>query len=809
MRKRFRKAKSVIAVVIVTLSWCQFVQAEPIDEETRLFLKSRAPGVLKLIERQKEEGGEELEEVQERGIELREMFHEEKKEHGEEWAGLLVGMENVEVEIEILVWRFEEEEIGEDEGEIALLRLLKNQIALQNKMDRMEIKFFPEAADEIEEELEWRLKNPEVALRERFEETLRDFDFVDEEDEEEEMEAEEISGPVYTPAPSGGTGKKDELHGITFNFKKEVLPMLETYCFDCHDSATAKGDIDLESALAQKPLVRNRLLWENVAERVKMGDMPPKKKSQPADSDRLKLRAWLAAEINGFDYAKVRNPGYVSARRLTREEYNRTIRDLVGLDLRPADEFPMDFSGTSGFSNSANTLFLQTAHLDRYFTSAEGVIDEVRADEKAWKKMVGNSRDAATAITGMMRRAYRRPPTHAEIKEIIARYEAELENKKPQDEALANAFKAILVSPNFLLRVENSVATAKDQEVSDFDLATRLSYFLWASTPDDELLDAAAAGKLSDSADREAQVERMLADPRSLSLGEIFAAEWLSTDDVGPRIRKDPIDNPWCTESLMAAMRAETAHFFHSLVMDNAPVVRLINADYTFLNAELARHYRIRGIEGNKIRRVSLETKQRGGIFGHASVLATTSFPDRTSPVVRGKWILDTLLGTPPPPPPPDVPEIDVEGRGRRAATSLRRKLEVHRESARCAGCHSQMDPLGFALESYAEFGQWRGGIDDRGTLPSGAKFRGPAGLKLALIDERLDDLGAQVIRKMLAYALGRQLEFYDEATVREIAEKLKPTGYRFGDLVLAITASDPFIMKRLPPASVAKSNEE
>ena len=809
MRKRFRKAKSVIAVVIVTLSLCQFVQAEPIDEETRLFLKSRAPGVLKLIERQKEEGGEELEEAQERGIELREMFHEEKKEHGEEWAGLLVGMENVEVEIEILVWRFEEEEIGEDEGEIALLRLLKNQIALQNKMDRMEIKLFPESADEIEEELEWRLKNPEVALRERFEETLRDFGFVDEEDEEEEMEAEEISGPVYTPAPSGGTGKKDELHGITFNFEKEVLPMLETYCFDCHDSATAKGDIDLESALAQKPLVRNRLLWENVAERVKMGDMPPKKKSQPADSDRLKLRAWLAAEINGFDYAKVRNPGYVSARRLTREEYNRTIRDLVGLDLRPADEFPMDFSGTSGFSNSANTLFLQTAHLDRYFTSAEGVIDEVRADEKAWKKMVGISRDAATAITGMMRRAYRRPPTHAEIKEIIARYEAELENKKPQDEALANAFKAILVSPNFLLRVENSVATAKDQEVSDFDLATRLSYFLWASTPDDELLDAAAAGKLSDSADREAQVERMLADPRSLSLGEIFAAEWLSTDDVGPRIRKDPIDNPWCTESLMAAMRAETAHFFHSLVMDNAPVVRLINADYTFLNAELARHYRIRGIEGNKIRRVSLETKQRGGIFGHASVLATTSFPDRTSPVVRGKWILDTLLGTPPPPPPPDVPEIDVEGRGRRAATSLRRKLEVHRKSARCAGCHSQMDPLGFALESYAEFGQWRGGIDDRGTLPSGAKFRGPAGLKLALIDERLDDLGAQVIRKMLAYALGRQLEFYDEATVREIAEKLKPTGYRFGDLVLAITASDPFIMKRLPPASVGKSNEE
>ena len=219
MSRRFRKARSVVIFVIVTLSWFQFVQAEPVDEETRLFLKSRAPGVLKLIERQKEEGGEELEEAQERGIELREIFHEEKKEHGEEWAGLLVGMENVEAEIEILVWRFDEEEIGEDEGENTLLRLLKQQIELQNKIDRMEMKFFPEAADEIEEELEWRLKNPGVALRERFEETVRDFGFVDEEDEEEEMEAEEISGPVYTPAPSGGTGKKGELHGITFNLK--------------------------------------------------------------------------------------------------------------------------------------------------------------------------------------------------------------------------------------------------------------------------------------------------------------------------------------------------------------------------------------------------------------------------------------------------------------------------------------------------------------------------------------------------------------------------------------------------------------
>lgn len=807
MIRRTRKLGITIVLAIAVLLTGYSASAESIDEETMAFLKRRAPAVVEAIKLQGREGGEDLGEARERAIEVREMFLEEKEEKGEEWAEVLLGLEDVEAEIEVLLWRFKEDKIGEDKGEVALLRLLKKQIALLNKVDRMEIKRLQEETDEMEEELQWRIENPEVALRERFEETLRDFGLSDEDVEEEEMEGDEKVGPLYTPASEDRAGQKDELHGITFDFGKGIRPTLEHYCFDCHDSASAKGDIDLESALAQTPLVRNRLLWENVAERVKMGDMPPKKKAQPSDADRLKLRAWLAAEIGGFNYSTVRNPGYVPARRLTREEYNRTIRDLVGLDLRPADDFPMDFSGTSGFSNSANTLFLQTAHLDRYFTAAEGVIDEVRADGNAWRNLAGKPGVASETIARFMRRAYRRLPTEAEIKEVTQRYEASLAKRRSQPDALADAFKTILVSPNFLLRVEQSSNIAKDQAIGDFDLATRLSYFLWASTPDEELL--AAAGELSDFEKRQDQVKRMLADPRSLSLGEIFAAEWLSTDDVGPRIRKDPIDNPWCTETLMTAMRAETAHFFHSLVRDNAPVSRLIDSDYTFLNAELAKFYRIGGVEGTAMRKVDLETTQRGGVFGHASVLATTSFPDRTSPVVRGKWILDTLLGTPPPPPPPDVPEIDVEGRGSRAATTLRKKLEAHRDSPRCAGCHSQIDPLGFALESYAEFGQWRGGVDDRGTLPSGAKFRGPEGLKLALIDERIDDLGSQAIRKMLAYALGRQLEFYDEATVKEIAAKLKPTGYRFGDLVFAITESYPFTMKRLPSVSTRKSDEE
>ncbi|MEM7009894.1 MAG: DUF1592 domain-containing protein, partial [Verrucomicrobiota bacterium] len=628
----------------------------------------------------------------------------------------------------------------------------------------------------------WRLENPEEALEDRLGEFF-EGEFEEEDEEMEEEETEELSGPIYTPAPEKNV-VIDDLAGVKFDYAADVIPALEKHCFECHDSESAMGDIDLETALTETPLVRNRRLWENVAERIRGGDMPPEDEPKPNEATKLQLRAWLAKEVEEFDYSTVRNPGYLSARRLTREEYNRTIRDLIGLDLRPADSFPMDFSGTSGFSNSANTLFLQTAHLDRYFTAADDVIDAARTDEQTWAALTQGGSEAA--LRRFMRHAWRRTPSDAEVHEI-------------RDDDLARAFKVALISPNFLLRVEEETASGEDAQVSAIDLATRLSYFIWASTPDDELLAAAESGELLNPDRRAVQIDRMLDDPRSLALGDIFAAEWFGSDDLGPRIRKDPIDNPWCTETLMASMRDETALFFHSLVAENAPISQLINADYTFLNDELAEFYRIDGVDGNQMQRVALETDRRGGLFGHGSILATTSFPNRTSPVVRGTWILDTLLGTPPPPPPPNVPEVEVEGGGRRAAATLRARLERHRESKNCAGCHDQIDPLGFALESYAEFGQWRSGVDNRGTLPNGAEFRGAEGLKLALIDNRLDDLGSQVTRKMLAYGLGRQLEFYDEAIVREIAAKLKPDGYRLRDLVHEIANSYPFTTKRAP----------
>ena len=792
---------SLLCLALVT--WVGRSLGQGIDAGTGEFLSERVPSLVEIMERLEKEGEEEdLEEAMEWAREIRDEYREMSEEFDDGWAGLHVALAENEAAIRLLRGKAEGDEIDEGEGWKQLRELLKDQFVIRNKIEREEVRRLRREAAEIEEEIVWREEHLEEAIAEAIEEMFHDDD---DEDDEEELDEEALTAPIYVPAQSGVPDRNAVLAGVRFDFDRHIAPTLERYCFDCHDGESAKGDLDLELALTRSPLVRDKDLWDNVAERIRSGDMPPEDEAQPEEEDRLNLRAWLVQEIDDFDYAAVRNPGYLPVRRLTREEYNRTIRDLVGRDLRPADAFPMDFTGTSGFSNSGNTLFLQTAHLERYLTSAENVVDAVQsASGEAWEALT-RGEDARAVLARFLLRAFRRPPLENEIEDALGRYEKASAAGNSHLDALAEAFKYVLIAPQFLLRIEASAEPGVDQRVGAYDLAARLSYFLWASTPDGALLAAAARGDLEDATLRRAQIDRMLADPRSLALGEIFAGEWLRTDDVGPRIRKDPIDNPWCTESLMAAMRNETAFFFHSLVADNAPVARLINADYTFLNAELATFYRIDGVDGEEMQRVVLDTDQRGGLFGHAAVLATTSFPDRTSPVVRGTWVLDTLLGTPPPPPPPNVPDLEEAGRKegeRRRRLSLRQKLEVHRASRRCAGCHDQIDPLGLALENYANFGQWRERVDSRGTLPNGARIRGPEGLKRALVDSRLDDLGTQLIRKMLAYALGRQLEYYDEGVVREMAAKWKPFGYPVRDLVVEIAECYPFSYRRIPAKS-------
>ena len=588
--------------------------------------------------------------------------------------------------------------------------------------------------------------------------------------------------------------------------------LIENYCLDCHDSDSQKGEVDLEAALGAKPLVKNMDLWRTVISRIENGDMPPKKKPQPKPEEKERLLNWLDSEINHFDYSQVDNPGYEPVRRLTHIEFSNTLRDLLGLDLNLVADFPIDLSGTSGFENSANTLFLQPILMERYLSAVDKAVEAAvpldgkpRADSPvfvAWPSGKVTEREAARKIIDrFMLRAFRRPPTEDEAKELHGVYARSRKTGESFEMAIRRALGAALVSPAFLLKSEIAQDTDESYQLSDYELACRLSYYLWASMPDDELFQLAAEKRLAKPGVLAEQVTRMLADPKAGTLGSVFAAQWLGFDALGVRVRLDPIDNPWCTDTLMAAMKKESAMVFTALVRENRPLKDLIDSKNTFVNEELAKFYKLKGVEGMAMRRVSHTDKRRYGLFGQASVLAVTSSPHSTSPIRRGEWILSSLLGTPPPPPPPDVGELDEEIEENRKL-SFRQKLEMHSKDPRCNSCHREMDPLGFSLENYDWFGRWRTKsrgrtIDAKGKLPSGTEFEGPVGLREVILAEKLDDLARQVIRKMLSYGLGRQLEYYDEPAVRKILATFKKDGYRMQTLVREVVKSYPFQFRK------------
>ncbi|MEM9658213.1 MAG: DUF1592 domain-containing protein, partial [Planctomycetota bacterium] len=450
------------------------------------------------------------------------------------------------------------------------------------------------------------------------------------------------------------------------DFQGTVAPLLTQYCVDCHGNDGALGDLNIESLISQSPLVLHREKWINVIEQAKNRAMPPEDGFQPSDAEREELVLSLHNAIYNFDYSQIQDPGFESARRLTHEEYDNTVGDLFGVEVDLAKNFPSDLAGRSGFDNSANTLFIQPILMERYMWAADEIVATLLPDAPQTERQrvayrtvfrkdpasTNGEVDPQAILKRFAARAFRRPLSDQERKDLDRQYRSASKEELPPREAIKSVLRTTLISPNFLLKSESAPRSDEDHRVSDWELASRLSYFLWASMPDDELFRLAASGKLQEPQTLARQVDRMIEDPRSLTLGSVFAAQWLGSQHVGTTVRLDPIDNPWCTDSLMEAMRSETAMFFHGLVQENEPIARLIDADFTYLNNELSKHYRISGVRGDQMRRVSLEDDRRGGILGQGSLLAVTSFPYRTSPVVRGKWILDTLLGTPPPPPP-------------------------------------------------------------------------------------------------------------------------------------------------------------
>jgi mono/diheme cytochrome c family protein len=408
---------------------------------------------------------------------------------------------------------------------------------------------------------------------------------------------------------------------------------------------------------------------------------------------------------------------------------------------------------------------------------------------------------ARNIMANLARRAYRRPVTDADVRPLLALYTS-ARARGDFDYGIEEAIQGLLVAPDFIFRVEQDrkpVGTSRAFRISDVELASRLSFFIWSSVPDDQLLDLAVAGRLSSPAVLAQQVRRMLDDPKSRSLVTNFAGQWLFIRNLAT-VNPDPVAFPDWDESLRAGFQAETELFFESVLRENRSALELLSANYTFLNERLAKHYGIAGIYGSQLRRVTLDNPNRGGLLGQGSLLTVTSYPNRTSVVQRGKWILENLLGTPPPPPPPDVPALEATTANQHL--TLREAMEKHRANAVCAGCHARMDPLGFALENYDGIGKWRskdGGapIDASGKLPDGTVFDGPAGLRKLLIADRREEFVSTVVVKMLTYALGRGLEASDQPTVRAIVRESARSNYQLADLVEILVKSSPFQMRR------------
>lgn len=589
-----------------------------------------------------------------------------------------------------------------------------------------------------------------------------------------------------------------------FAFEKQIQPVLQATCLKCHDADTAKGDVDLSGFKTEADFARDPRQLEKIVRMVRDREMPPPgKRPQPKEQDRQLLVDWGTYTLAHIDYDKFpKDPGRVVIHRLSRTEYNNTVRDLLGVTNHPAERFPADGGGGGGFDNNADTLFVPPLLMEKYLEVAGDMLAEVPAERIAPHRpgwLVTSRAAARRNIEAFATRAFRRPVASAEVAALMKLYDS-ARTRGSFDDAVRFALKAVLVSPHFIFRIEQDQNAAEPYRISSYELASRLSYFLWSSMPDEELFRVAETGRLHEPAVLEAQVKRMLKDPKSRAFSDNFAGQWLRVRELKTTVQPDPGRFEKFTPELRDAMYREVIEFFDDVVRSDRSLMTLLDANHTFVNAALAEHYGITNVTGSELRRVELADRHRGGVLGMGAVLTLTSYPQRTSPVLRGKWILEELLGAPPPPPPPDAGGLPAADAPRNGLT-FRQRLEQHRNKPQCSGCHSRMDPLGFGLENFDAIGRWRTEIgkvpvDASGQMSTGEKFSGPAELKQLLL-QRKDEFARNVTERMLAYALGRGVEFYDMPTIQKITQRLKEENYRSSTLILEIAKSYPFQFRR------------
>jgi hypothetical protein len=613
--------------------------------------------------------------------------------------------------------------------------------------------------------------------------------------------------------PPGESGKPARAQGTEAalpTFIRHVAPILTKYCTRCHGGKRPKGDIALDVFPNDQAALKDRQLWERVGAILRAGDMPPAGKPRPSSAELATVTAWIDHAVLGVSCTGPRDPGRVTLRRLNRAEYNNTIRDLLGIRFRPADDFPTDDVGY-GFDNIGDVLSLSPLLLEKYLAAAEKIVDLAFKDPEARRRILSaapQARGAAAAqaiLRAFARRAYRRSVSDEEIERLTRFVDLAEKNGDSFEQGIRLALQAVLVSPHFLFRVEKDRKAAasglKANPISDFELASRLSYFLWSSMPDEELFRLAERKALRNGDTLPRQVRRMLADSKATALIENFFGQWLQLRSLAT-MTPDPAQYPAFDEPLRAAMFKETELFIGAIIKEDRSILVFLDADFTFVNERLARHYGIAGVKGPDFRRVKVP-EARGGVLTQASILTVTSNPTRTSPVKRGKWVLETLLNAPPPPPPPDAGELR-EDKQAVLSGSLRKRMEMHRAKAICASCHQRMDPLGFGLENFDGIGAWRDKdgkfpIDASGMLPGGQTFEGPKGLRQVLLKKQAE-FRRCLAEKMLTYALGRGLEAYDKCAVDDITAAVARDGNRFSSLMIAVVQSEPFQMRRARP---------
>ena len=594
---------------------------------------------------------------------------------------------------------------------------------------------------------------------------------------------------------------------------------IKRYCLECHSGEKPKASLDLSRFDSMDKILSEALLWDDILIRLSQGDMPPKEADLPTLNERSEFLNWVESSLQKAACQSGPHAGPAVLRRLNRAEYSASVRDLLDIHFDAGEALPSDGSGGEGFDNASETLFISPIHAEKYMDAARVAVEYAFADPRSLRRFLVAEPDEKTSpevaarrvIEDFLPRAFRRSIPESEILEYLALFHAAYKADPSFMVAIRLTLQAVLISPKFLFIAEEPNFDSKPHKVTDHELASRLSYFLWGSLPDDELLKAADEGNLSDSRILQEQFKRMLGSQNSRKVrnfSQNFVEQWLGTRALGREFKPDKSIRGYDSE-LEGGMKYEPVFFFHEILTENRSLLDLLKADYTYVNRRLARHYRIKGEFREQPKRVQLtDENRRGGLLSMAAVLAVSSYPHRTSPVLRGKWILETILGDPPPPPPPNVPELE-ESASSVSSESLRQRLELHRQNVACAQCHDRIDPLGFGLENYGVLGRWRDkyeghAVDARGALPDGTTFSGPAELKLALLG-RKDQFVRHLTKKMLGYALGRGLTYYDYCAVNSIVDKLRANDYKSHHLLFGIIQSVPFRFK----AGIASSEAE